>query len=52
MQRYEPIENFVINGKLLPAKDKKWKKQLNKFELIQEFEYTYPNKEMTPLDII
>jgi len=52
MQRYEPIDNFVKDGKLLPAEDKKWKEQLDKFELIKEFKYTYPNKEMTSLDIV
>ena len=52
MQRYEPIENFMKDGKLLPAEDPKWKEQLNKFDLVQEFKYGYPNKEMTPLDII
>ena len=52
MKKYEDFKNFVQDGKLLPAEDKKWKEELNKFDLVQEFKYTYPNQEITPLDLI
>ena len=52
MNKYENFQNFVKDGKLLPADDKKWKEELNKFELVQEFKFTFPNKAMTPLDLI
>ena len=51
-KKYENFDNFVQEGKLLPAEDKKWKQELNKFELVQEFKYAFPNKPMTPLDLI
>ena len=47
MKKYEDFKNFVQDGKLLPAEDKKWKEELNKFDLVQEFKYTYPNQEIT-----
>ena len=52
MQKYEDFNKFTNDGKLLPAEDKIWLEQLNKFELVQEFKYTYANKEMTPLDVV
>jgi len=52
MKRYEDFSNFVKNGKLLPADNKKWKDELDKFDLVQEFKYAFPNQEMTPLDLI
>ena len=42
MKRYEDFKNFVQDGKLLPAEDKKWKEELNKFDLVKEFKYTFP----------
>ena len=52
MKRYEDFKNFVQDGKLLPAEDKKWKEELNKFDLVNEFKFTFPNQEMTPLSLI
>jgi Ran GTPase-activating protein (RanGAP) involved in mRNA processing and transport len=52
MKRYEDFKTFIKNDKLLPADNKKWKDELDKFDLVQEFKYTYPNQEMTPLDLI
>ena len=52
MKRYEDFSTFVKNGKLLPAENKKWKEELDKFDLVQEFKYAFPNQEMTPLDLV
>ena len=52
LKRYDDFNNFVKDGKLLPAEDKKWKEELNKFDYFQEFKYTFPNQEMTPLGLI
>ena len=52
MSKYEPIENLVENGTLLPPENPKWKEALNKFDIVKEFNYTFPNKEMTPLDLV
>ena len=52
MKRYEEFEHFVQDGQLLPVENKKWKDELNKFDLVQEFKFTFPNQEITPLDLI
>ena len=52
MKRYEDFENFVKDEKLLSAEDKKWKEQLNNFDIVKEFKYFYSNHELTPLDLI
>ena len=52
MKRYEFIQKLIEEKKLLPPEDKAWKEHLTNFDLVQEYNYTYPNKEMTPLDII
>ena len=52
MSRYEPLENLVENGALLPAENPKWKELLNKFDIVKEFKYSFPNREMTPLALI
>ena len=52
MKRYEPFENLIKDGKLLPAEDPKWKELLNSFDIIKQFKYSYPNQEMTPLSLI
>ena len=52
MKRYEDFKTFIKNDKLLPADNKKWKDELDKFDLVQEFKYTFPNQEITPLDLI
>ena len=49
MKRYEPFENLIKDGKLLPAEDPKWKELLNSFDIVKQFKYSYPNQEMTPL---
>ena len=51
-QKYEPFDNLLKDGKLLPEDDPKWKELLNKLDIVKQFKYTYPNKEMTPLDLI
>ena len=50
--RYEKIEHFLEKGKLLPNENNKWKEALNKLDIVKEFQYAFPNKEMTPLDLI
>ena len=52
MEKYENFENFVQEGKLLPADNKKWKDELNKFELVKEFKFKFTNEAMTPLNLI
>ena len=52
MKRYEDFENFYKDNKLLPVEDKKWKEQLNNFDIVKEFKYYYPNQELTPLKLI
>jgi len=52
MKRYEPLENFLQDGKLLPPENPKWKEALNAFEIVKQFKYAFPNKEMTALDLI
>ena len=52
MKRYEFIEKLIKDTKLLPPEDKAWKENLTNFDLVREYNYTFPNKEMTPLDII
>ena len=52
MKRYEPFENLIKDGKLLPAEDPKWKELLNSFDIVKQFKYSYPNQEMTPLSLI
>ena len=52
MNRYEPLENLVENGALLPAENPKWKELLNKFDIVKEFKYSFPNREMTPLALV
>ena len=52
MQRYEPFDNLVKDGKLLPEEDPKWKELLTNFDIVKQFKYTYPNQEMTPLNLI
>ena len=51
-KRYEDINNFIQNEKLLPNENQKWKDALNNLEIVKEFKYAFPNKEMTPLDLI
>jgi ubiquitin-protein ligase/Ran GTPase-activating protein (RanGAP) involved in mRNA processing and transport len=52
MNRYEPLENLVENGALLPVENPKWKELLNKFDIVKEFKYSFPNREMTPLALV
>ena len=52
MKKYEPLDNLVQDGKLLPVEDPKWKELLNNFDIVKQFKFTFPNKEMTPLDLI
>ena len=52
MNKYEPLENFLQDGKLLDAENTKWKDSLNKFDIVNEYKYTFPNKEITPLSLI
>ena len=52
MKRYQPLENLLQEGKLLPAEDPKWKELLNCFDIVKQFKFTFPNQEMTPLDLI
>jgi ubiquitin-protein ligase/Ran GTPase-activating protein (RanGAP) involved in mRNA processing and transport len=52
MKRYEPFENLIKDGHLLPAEDPKWKELLNSFDIVKQYKYTYPNQEMTPLNVI
>ena len=51
-QKYEPFDNLLKDGKLLPEEDPKWKELLNKFDVVKQFKYSYPNQEMTPLSLI
>ena len=52
MNKYEPLENYLQDGKLLDAENTKWKDSLNKFDIVNEYKYTFPNKEITPLSLI
>jgi formyltetrahydrofolate hydrolase len=52
MKRYQPLENLLQEGKLLPAEDPKWKELLNCFDIVKQFKFTFPNQEITPLDLI
>ena len=52
MERYQPFNNFIQNGKLLPPSNPKWKESLESFDIVKQFKYAYPNKEMTPLSLV
>jgi Ran GTPase-activating protein (RanGAP) involved in mRNA processing and transport len=51
-KKYEDIHNFIENDELLPNENQKWKEALNNFDIVKEFKYAFPNKEMTPLELI
>ena len=52
MKRYEPIDNFIKDGKLLPEDDPKWLESLNSFDIVKQFKCTFPKVDMTPLGLI
>ena len=52
MQKYEPIENLLEDGKLLPKESPKWKELLDSFFVVKQFKYSFPNHEMTPLNLV
>lgn len=52
MKKYEPIENLVKEGKLLPKDDPKWKQLVEKLDIYQQFKFAYPNKTVTPVDLM
>ena len=52
MEKYENFENLIERGKLLSVDSPKWKELLNTFDVVKQFKYMYPNKEMTPLALI
>jgi len=52
MKRYEPFENLVQDGKLLPPENPKWKDLLDSFDIVKQFKFSFPNQEMTPLALV
>ena len=52
MKKYEPFDNLLEDGKLLPEENPKWKDLLNNFDVVKQFKYSFPNQEMTPLKLI
>ena len=52
MKKYEPFENLLEDGKLLPEENPKWKELLNSFDVVKQFKYSFPNQEMTPLKLV
>lgn len=52
MKKYEPFDNLCQEGKLLPPENPKWKELMKSFDIVNQYKYAYPNKEMTPLNII
>mgnify|MGYP002624006015 CR=1 FL=1 len=52
MERYQPFDNFVQDGKLLPPENPIWKESLDSFDIVKQFKFAFPNKEMTPLALV
>ena len=52
MKRYEPFENLIQDGKLLPPENPKWKDLLDSFDIVKQFKFSFPNQEMTPLALV
>jgi len=52
LEKYEPLENLTQDGKLLPPENQKWKELLDRFDIVQQFKFSFPNQEMTPLALI
>ena len=52
MKKYEPIENLVKEGKLLPSEDPKWKQLVEKLDIYQQFKYANPNQNITQVDLM
>ena len=52
LSKYPELSELEKDGKLLDANDNKWKELCEKFDIVQLFEYSKINEEITPLKII